>query len=504
MLRVRKVVILGGGSAGMLAALTLAKRLPNLETVVIRSTKLGVIGVGEGTIATIGRFLHGYLGIDPLKFHQDVKPSIKLGIQFRWGGKTPFHYSFAPQFTAAPNVWVPLSHQRGYYCWDDASFAAMGSALMFNGNVATCNEFGEPDLPKRFAYHLENRNFVQFLEKAVSEAGVPTIDAIAEHVELGDQGISALRLDNGQLIEADLFIDCTGFRSELLGKALNEPFLSFGDALLCERALVGGWERTDEHYHAFTTAEAMDHGWSWQIEHDGIINRGYVFSSSFVSDERAEEEFREKNPRLGDVRMLKFRSGVYRRAWSKNVVAIGNSYGFVEPLEATAIGMICAASAELALLLEGGRDGIQNIHREMFNKTQDTSWHQIRDFLAMHYKPNQKDQTPFWDACRNDISLGDAQYIYDFYQATGPDLRALGFEMQNDIFGPEGYLSILVGQQLPYQRETRISDQERQAWSKFQNRLKQKAKNGVAMQDYLAMLRTGEASIPMATNETHF
>ncbi len=494
--QIRRIVVLGGGSAGMLAALALKKRLPHLETTVVRSTKMGVIGVGEGTIASVVRYLHSFLGIEPLRFHQEVLPSIKLGIQFQWGGATPFHYSFAPQFTAPTPPKRQLSLARGYYCRPDASYADVISALMYRGKVAVTDQFGDPRLTNSFAYHLENKRFVDFLEDYATESGLPKIDAIVSNVELGPQGVAALDLDNGERLEADLFVDCSGFGSELLGRALQEPFVSYRDALLCDRAIVGGWPRSDDTYHAFTTAQAMDAGWSWRIEHDDIINRGYVYSSSFVTDEQAEQEFRLKNSKITSTRMLKFRSGVYRRAWVGNVVAIGNAYGFVEPLEATAIGMICAASGLLVKILESGSECLSDVQRNLFNEVQDTNWEQIRDFLAIHYKPNQCVQTPFWRACQNDIPLSYAQDILDFYQAVGPDFGALEVRMRRDIFGSEGYLAMLVGQNVPYRRAVDLPQQEQAAWQRFKTRMAETADSGVGMKKYLSLLRNGETELP--------
>ncbi len=492
---VRKVVVLGGGSAGFLVALALAKRLPQLETVVVRSTQMGVIGVGEGTIATIARYLHDYLEIDQKQFHCAVHPSIKLGIQFKWGTKTPFHYSFAPQFTAPIPRDLELTFPRGYYCATDASFADVISALMIGGKVALCNEWGEPRIPKAFAYHLENKRFVDFLEDFANECKIQKIDAVVSDVKLNDNGVSALLLENGDLVSADLFVDCSGFRSELLGCALEEPFVPYNDSLYCDRAIVGGWSRTNERYNAFTTAEAMDAGWAWQIEHDDIINRGYVYSSSFISDDQAEREFCNKNSKIESTRMLKFRSGVYRRAWVKNVVAIGNAYGFVEPLEATAIGMICTAADNLVKILDSGSQYVSDIQRKVFNDIQDANWEQIRDFLALHYKPNTNIQTPFWQACQNDIPLGNAQDIVDYYRLVGPDFQALEPRLKRDIFGAEGYLAMLVGQGVPYRRSIHLGEKEQEAWQQLKRQMRQRADQGIEMTEYLSLLRCGAAEL---------
>lgn len=499
---IKKIVVLGGGSAGFLVALALAKQLPELETVVVRSTKMGVIGVGEGTIASVVRYLHQFLGINPLRFHRTVHPSIKLGIQYLWGPQPVFHYSFASQFTGpfAPNV--KMSLPRGFYCNPDVSFADVVSAMMLQGKVAIRNELGQPRLTRSFAYHLENKPFVDFLEEIASENGIQKIDAIVTSVKRNAQGIEALILDDGQRVEADLFVDCSGFQSELLGQALEEPFVNFDNALYCDRAIVGGWQRTDEVYYAFTTAETMDSGWCWRIEHDEVINRGYVYSSRFISDDDAEAEFRRKNPKVTSTRMLKFRGGVHRRAWVGNVVAIGNAYGFVEPLEATAIGMICAASGLLVKILKSGSDCLTAVQRDVFNDVQDTNWGMIRDFLAIHYKFNTRIQSPFWRACQHDIPLGNAQEIVDYYQAVGPDFDALEVKLRRDIFGAEGYIAMLLGQQVPFRKPVSLSDREQLRWRELKSQMASVAEAGFEMKEYLTLLRNGDAKLPQSVTDT--
>lgn len=489
------VVILGGGTAALLAAIAMAKHLPHLNVLVVRSTKMGVIGVGEGTIASIGRFLHTYLSIDPVRFHQEVRPSIKLGIQFKWGSKTPYHYSFAPQFSAANPAQRHFPSAVGAFCQTDATFANPASSLMYHGNVAALDANGLPVLSPRFAYHLENRAFVEFLERYTDELGVEKRDAVVQHVAVNRDGVESLLLDGGQEVAAELFVDCSGFRSELLGKALNEKFVSFRESLWCDRAVVGGWKRGNEPYYAFTKAEAMHAGWSWRIEHDELINRGYVYSSDFISDDAAEAEFRMKNPKVNDTRVIHFRSGSYRRSWVQNVVAIGNSAGFVEPLEATAIGFMTSAIDQMIAMLKAG-PRIAEIHRDLYNRAQESNWNQTRDFLALHYKPNRESQSAFWAACRNDLPLGEAQDIFDFYQASGPEFRGLQSRLRSDIFGAEGYLSVLVGQKVPYLRAENDVARCQSKWQTFRRSLSKVGKEGMGMTEYLSMIRKERISPP--------
>ncbi|MDC0504323.1 tryptophan 7-halogenase, partial [Verrucomicrobiales bacterium] len=175
--RIERVIILGGGTAALLTAAAFARHLPDIEVVMVRSKKMGIIGVGEGTIVTIGRFLHRYLGIDPVRFHREVHPSIKLGIQFDWGAETPYHYSFTPQYSAGNPAQSKLSHPVGDYCRSEATFADLSSSLMYHGKVTAAGPDGNPVQSPSFAYHLENRRFVEFLEQWVKEHGIEAVDA---------------------------------------------------------------------------------------------------------------------------------------------------------------------------------------------------------------------------------------------------------------------------------------------------------------------------------------
>ncbi len=174
------------------------------------------------------------------------------------------------------------------------------------------------------------------------------------------------------------------------------------------------------------------------------------------------------------------------------MVAIGNSAGFVEPLEATAIGFISSASDQLISLLQSCAEGVTDIHRDLFNRQQETNWNQTRDFLALHYQPNQQNRSPFWQACRHDLQLGDAQEILDFYQVSGPDFRALDGRLRSNIFGAEGYLSILVGQNVPYRRQPVVSENVTRRWNDVRSRWSSLAEEGVDMADYLEQVRSGK------------
>ena len=494
---ITSIVILGGGTAGCLAALGIRKHLPEIPVTLVRSSKMGVIGVGEGTIWSVVNYLHNFLEIEPAKFHQQVCPSIKLGIHYLWGPRAAFNYTFTPQFTGPTSE---SAHATGYYCDDSFEFANLKSALMAHDKVCLKDPTGQPVLNNGFAYHLENKKFVAFLEATAASQGVQLVDDIVDDVVLNESGIQRLILQSGNTIEGDLFLDCSGFRAELIGRSLREPFVDFSDSLFCDRAIFGGWERElDDSYHPYTTAETMDSGWSWQIEHDHVVNRGYVFCSQFASDAEAEEEFRRRNPKVKVTKSVQFKPGVRRRVWVKNVIALGNAAGFVEPLEATAIGMICDGVVNLVRAIKSGGSMLMPEIRDAYNRNQANSWEIIRDFLALHYRFNTRRDTPFWQACVADTPLGQAQRYVDYYQAVGPDFSLLGKELGSNFFDAEGYLSMLVGQNVPYRRQPEISFAQKHAWKLRVANLRDLMHDAMDMKEYLDVVRSApmDAKGPM-------
>src|SRR3954468_11582526 len=327
--QIRRIAVLGGGSAGFMGALTLRRKLPDLKVTVIRSPDIGVIGVGEGTTIAFPKHFFEYLRLKPQQFYADAEPTWKLGIKFLWGSRREFYYTFSYEFQ---HRFPELSRNTRFFFSDEFPFAGRTSAFMASDKAFPRRANGTPEFHNNHAYHVENNKLVGWLEKVSRDFGVEVIDATVT-AERSDDGIGALITQDGTRIEADLFVDASGFRSELLGRTLGESFLSYEDALFCDRAVIGGWTRTDEPIRPYTMAETMEAGWCWQIEHENWINRGYVYSSHFMDDDAALAELLTKNPRIAnEPRCVKFRSYRHTRTWIGNVVGIGNASGFVEPL----------------------------------------------------------------------------------------------------------------------------------------------------------------------------
>lgn len=459
---IRSVLVLGAGSAGLMAAITLKRKIPALELQIVRSPEIGVIGVGEGTTLAFPKHFFEYLKLKPQHFYQQAEPTWKLGIKFLWGPRREFYYSFAYEFQQR---FPGLARNNGFYYSDEFPMSGPISAFMAHNKAFPKSPDGLPHFHNSHAYHIENKKLVRWLEDVARTLGISIIDATVTP-ELHNDGVQALLTEKGERLTADLYIDASGFRSELLGRALREPFISYADSLFCDRAVISGWARSDEPIHPYTTAETMDAGWCWQIEHEHWINRGYVFASAFLSDDDAHAEFLRKNPKVtADLRIVKFRSGRSARNWVGNVVGVGNAVGFVEPLEATALQVICVEASTLAdSLLDSLCEPTPSLI-ELYNRFNAQAWDDIRDFLAVHYAFNTRLDTPFWKAARNDTQLHGAQFLVDFYRENGPSVVA-GAQLlhSSNSFGMDGYLALLVGQNVPHQKPYNAPAHEQRIW----------------------------------------
>ena len=499
---VNTILVLGGGSAGFLTALTLKRRVPVLDVVVLRSPDIGVIGVGEGTTVVVPAHLHGYLGLDPNPFHREADPVWKLGLRFLWGRRPYFDYAFQQSMdTHYPGLPKPT----GYLVDGDMADFSLPSAMMSRGRAFPRGADGGPAIDATFAYHLENATFVDWLERAAERSGVRVVDGTVADVRRSADGnssgdVAGLTLSDGRHLSADLYVDASGFRSVLLRRARGEPVVDYKSTLWCDRAVIGGWDRRPgEPIHPYTLVETMAAGWSWQIDHARRVNRGYVYSSPFLSDEAAEAEFRARNPAVGDTRVIRFQSGRCERAWVGNVVGIGNAFGFVEPLEATSLGMICNGARNLAEMLVDGDRVPRAAHRSLYNAVHTAMFDSTRYFLGLHYRFNDRLDTPFWRACRGEadavngergVDVSGVQPVIDYYREVGPSgLFRTALLSPHDPFGAEGYLVLLVGQRVPYRRTYEPTATDRAAWDAMRAGFGRAAESAVPVDEALGRIR---------------
>lgn len=491
---IKQVLVIGGGSAGFMAALALKSKIPGLDITVIRSKDIGIIGVGEGSTTGLTRFLHQFLVVNPKKFHEQAEPVWKLGLKFLWGPRPSFNYSFGPGLDLRIE---PLRKRVACYCDDNMDDAELFSAMMAQDRAFPRDNSGRMLMHPNFAYHVENEKFVAFLENFAAAVGIHIVEDTVDQVTQDESGITALLFKSGATRSADLYVDCSGFASLLLGKTLGEPFTSFKGTLFNDRAVVGGWARDGEPIKPYTTCETMDSGWCWQIEHERRINRGYVYCSSFISDEDAEREFRGKNPKVGPTRVVRFVTGCYQRNWVKNVVAIGNASGFVEPLEATALAVIATQARLLVGSLVDSDMEIRPTQAAAYSELNRRLWESIRSFISIHFKFNTRLDTPYWRQCRETCDLAGAQRFVEFYQENGPSGFWGQLQLEPfDQFGTAGYVALLTGQKVPHRAGFTPTEAERKAWTEYCRRTREAAERAYDVESALKLIRSSKWEWP--------
>lgn len=446
----RTVLVVGGGTAGYFAALALKREFSDVEVTVVESSKIPIIGVGEATTTTLPPFLHTQLGLDIVELYREVRPTWKLGIKFDWG--LPGDYYFTYPFGDANPV-------EAYAHDGHTNNQSLCSILMAADRAPIV--IGDDGAPVSlldyipYAYHLENRTFVAYLEKCARAAGIRHIDAeIKTVVPTADrESVDRLILDDGRELRADLYIDASGFRALLIEKGLGSSFISYASSLFCDTAVVAEVPQRGP-IEPYTTAQTMDAGWCWRIPVEGEDHRGYVFSSAHLTVDEARDEMRAKNPQMGDTRTVRFRSGRHEEFWKGNTVAIGNAYGFVEPLESTALHMIIMETRVLLHCLHTATDGRWD--RAFANTSVGLHWDYLRWFLAIHYRFNRKSDSDFWRDCRETVNVSGIEPMLERFRSMGP-IREGGVSphsIPDPVFNYYGLLIVMLGQQVPCPRPT--------------------------------------------------
>ena len=452
----KKVIIVGGGTAGYFTALAFRKLRPEIKVTIVESSKIPVIGVGEATTPVVLSFLHEILGIQPLDLYQAVKPSWKLGIKFDWG--LPGDYSFFNPFGL--NNLLESDHFN-----NSLDYVTLGTTLMMQGKglIAKNKQGDYYSLLNQvgYAYHLENRNLIAFLKEILKASDIEWFDRVVKDVRLDEQGdVSSIITDGDEVLEADLFVDCSGFSSLLLDKTLKSEFIPFSNSLFTDRAVTGKFN-IDGNPNPYTLAQSMKSGWNWNIPVDGENHRGYVHSSSFCTVEEAMLEMTQVNPEITDFKVVNFRSGRHKEFWKNNVVAIGNAYAFVEPLESTGLHMIIESIKSLLKNLPAtkGKTPVQNA----LNTKVGLQWDYIKWFLAIHFKYNRKFETPYWQHCQNNTDISGIQELIDLYTHIAPltiiaekDPELLRPLIHDNVFGPHGFDYMLMGQKLPWGTQYKV------------------------------------------------
>ena len=403
----QRVVIVGGGTAGWMTAAALAKLLPNrCDLRLVESEQIGIVGVGEATLPHIRAF-NERLGIRECDFMAWTRGTFKLGIEFRDWGKRGDSYIHPFGTFGRGRGDVDFHHH-----WTRLKLMGLDmpplEEFSFGCTMARMNRFDIPSTdPQRlastfgYAYQFDATLFAPYLRSLAEGLGVRRTEGMVVDVKRdGESGdIMSIALGDGEIVEGDFFVDCSGFRSLLLGDALEEPFQDWSRWLPADRAMAMPCHtRTD--VTPYTSAIAMPAGWRWRIPLQHRTGNGYVYSSAFLSDDAAARALEQavEGEAIAQPRPLRFRAGRRERSWVNNCVAIGLASGFLEPLESTSIYLVQAAITALLELFP--ETHVSPIDRNEFNRLIDFEYDRIRDFLILHYHATTRDDSPFWDYVR--------------------------------------------------------------------------------------------------------
>ena len=486
MKEIKTICVVGGGSAGSLSALTLKRLLPGRKVLSVSAPGIPVIGVGESTTAYLPDFLHKQLALDRKRFYEEVKPSWKLGIKFIWGPKERTHFNYPFAFELSERV-GNLRKRGAYYYRELGGSPGIFSSLMDDDLSHIIRDNGKNNIiDQPFGYHIDNQRFLAYLENVGAELGVETIKGNIVDTTTNEEGhITQLVFDDQRIVEADFFVDCSGFKSLLLAETMGEQYVSYSKQLRCDTAIVGDIPR-EGTIRPYTTAETMENGWCWHIELPERKSIGYVFSSRFCSPDDAMAELQFRHPEvLDDLRTIRFPSGRYENFWNGNVAAIGNASGFVEPLESTALHVICEQLVIMCAALLDSDYRIEPAARNDANARFRKTWDAIRDFISVHYKFNQRSDSEFWQDCRNDTPLGDAEEIVRLYQEVGPHNATKMAVVSDTLVQFEGYLALLIGQNVPSRSISVFDEQDIQDWQSLQTIYQATAAKAVPVREAL-------------------
>lgn len=458
--QIKSIVILGGGTAGWLAANHLGYHLrgfpgSEVQVTLLESPDIPSIGVGEGTVPAIRNSLKKF-GISELDMLKECQATFKQGIKFNDWLNDPVrhgpHHYYHPfdypdiQSIDMPGHWLAAGRKERSF----ADYVSLQARMCEMGLAPKLVEQPEYMGAAAYAYHFDAGKFAELLaSNAQARYGVNKLEATVVGVEKAEDGsLIALHTDRLGTVQADFFVDCSGFASRLLGCEMGVAFRDKGDQLLVDRALVVQCPYEDMRgpLPCVTFATARPSGWIWDIALQNRRGVGYVFASEFCSNEAAEQDFRAY---LGDqsgrfnLRTIPMRIGYRDVFWCKNCVAIGLSQGFVEPLEATGLLMFDASASVLAELLPSRREQLE-VAAQQFNEVMQYAWDRVIDFIKLHYCLSRRDDSDFWLVNRHPDTMPDS-LCEQLARWRHRVPRHVDFPNIYSVFSLENYLYVMYG-----------------------------------------------------------
>ncbi|MEO6102530.1 MAG: tryptophan halogenase family protein [Pseudoxanthomonas sp.] len=445
---IKKILIVGGGTAGWMAASFLAQAVgKSIQIQLIEPEEIGIVGVGEATIPPLQNF-NAALGLDEDEFMRQTQATFKLGVEFvNWGS---LGHRYVHGFGS-------MGHSTGivdfHHYWLKMFLAGkVGRVEDYSLNLLACekNKFmrATTDIPNSplkdigHAFHFDAGLFARFLRKYSENIGVRRTEGkvatVQQHPETGF--VTSVTMEGGDVHQADLFVDCSGFRGLLIEQTLNAGWEDWGHWLPCDRAMAVPCESVSP-MTPYTRSTARQAGWQWRIPLQHRMGNGHVYCSQFISDDEAAAVLVSNldGKRLADPRPLRFSTGRRKQFWDKNVVALGLASGFMEPLESTSIHLIQKGITRLVSFFPN--QGFNQTDIDEFNRQSILEYEQIRDFIILHYKAMDRDDSPLWNYCRNMSVPETLQRKMDLFRSNGRIYRD-----NNELFAEVSWFQVMMGQ----------------------------------------------------------
>jgi tryptophan halogenase len=451
-----RIVIVGGGTAGWMTAAALASVFGPAQRQIrlIESSEIGIVGVGEATLPHI-RFFNRRIGIDERELMAKTQATFKLGIEFVDWARVGDNYIHPFGAYGSRIAGVPFHHHwlRHRAAGDNSDIAEYSLPIV----ASRANKFAMPsedmqDVMSTFGYafQFDASLYAQHLRGFSEARGVLRTDARIVDVELrGEDGwVESVKLDNGEIVTGDLFIDCSGFRGLLIEQALKTGYDEWTHWLPCDRAMAVPCENVGP-LTPYTRATAREAGWQWRIPLQHRMGNGYVYGSNFISDDEAAAKLlsRLEGKALATPRPLRFVTGRRKKTWNRNVVAIGLSGGFLEPLESTSIYLIQIAITTLTDYLTDRAtapgDKFDPRTVDAYNRWMEMEYDRVRDFLILHYHATERDDAPIWDYCRHMRIPDSLAHKMELFRA-----RAHVVTYKDGLFLEPSWLAVYFGQRV--------------------------------------------------------
>ena len=449
---ISSIIIVGGGTAGWMAAAALARVIgSSCRVTLIESDMIGTIGVGEATVPHIKAF-NNLLRIDEADFVRKTKGSFKLGIQFVDWSRIGDRYMHGFGTSIGPDLGLLPFQQYWIKAWLVGRAKEIG-AYTLNTMAAARGKFmvSATDVPRAsplaniaYAYHFDATLYAKYLREYAEQRGVlrkeGIVTQVVQHPESGF--VESVRVESGESIAGDLFIDCTGFRGLLIEETLHTGYLDFTHWLPCDRALAVPCEKVGPPT-PYTRSTARQAGWQWRIPLQHRTGNGYVYASRHISDDEAAATLLSNldGRALAEPKLLRFTTGRRKKVWNKNVIALGLASGFLEPLESTSIHLIQSGISKLLELFP--REGGYDVLAERYNARIAFEFDRIRDFIVLHYHATERDDTPFWNDCRTMSIPPELQANIDLFRDSGRFYRNA-----DELFADISWIEVMLGQRI--------------------------------------------------------